>query len=374
MARLRIFPAEFRLHTLRDPATGAPLGFAGAVTSRLDRTSGPDVGVSYELLHRLEAVDYTNSVLDHEAVERALTRYLDALGQPSRPVRWFDDAASAYAYAFQKAAAREVPWNAVRGAACAVTGGAAEPDPVWVMPWRIARSVASDAAWRAARDAAWSAASHVAERPAWRRLRGGKEWLAWDAVQRDVEGRDEHDRRAIWLPFLEAYEAGLFLLWIAPDEVICVGRPLMRMERAQLLFHGESLHCDTGPAVQWPTGEAYWFWRGVQVPREVIETPDTLTADRIVGEPNVEVRRAMLERVGYERVLERGILIQRDDYGKLWSIEIANDEPLVLVDVEDPSSRRRYLLRVSPSMRTAHAAVAWTFGLEESAYQPTVET
>jgi len=50
-------------------------------------------------------------------------------------------------------------------------------------------------------------------------------------------------------------------------------------------------------------------------------------------------------------------------------------EPIVAVavrDATDPS--REYVLRVAPHCRTAHEAVAWTFGLSAEQYAPIVET
>ena len=91
---------------------------------------------------------------------------------------------------------------------------------------------------------------------------------------------------------VDAFTAGLWMYWITTDKVICVEQP-------SLSIVGDRLHCENGPAVEWPAGERYWFWKGVQVPQHVIEVPDAITASTIQSEKNAEVRRVMIERFGY---------------------------------------------------------------------------
>jgi hypothetical protein len=133
------------------------------------------------------------------------------------------------------------------------------------------------------------------------------------------------------------------------------------------------LHSEAGAAISWNDGWGLHVWHGVRVPAKVIEQPDQLTADEILGEQNVEVRRAMIEKAGPERLLEKGKLLQHDSYGHLWEIPVAGDEPIRLVEVEDPSTGREYYLRVPPSVGSARAAVAWTFDVPEREYEPAVE-
>lgn len=221
--------------------------------------------------------------------------------------------------------------------------------------FREAESAAESAAWSAALSAARSAAESAAESAA---------------------------------PFVDAYEAGLWLFWVCEREVIAVPRPALQIV-------DERLHCADGPAVAWPNGARYWFWRGVQVPERVVAAPEGLTSGEILNERNAEVRRVMLERFGPERFL-LGLGAQpvhEDRFGALYRVALEDDEPLVLVRVtnstpEPDGSRKKYLLRVHPELRpllpdgglgtaqalTARNAVASTFGLRGEDYAPVVET
>lgn len=126
----------------------------------------------------------------------------------------------------------------------------------------------------------------------------------------------------------------------------------------------------------YPDGFGVWAWHGVQVPEQAIMRPDTLTGERILTEPNVEVRRAVIEALGYERftALVKPKIIDEDIFGKLLRIELEDDEPLVAIHVTCPSTNRSYLLRVPPEMRSAQVAVAWTFDVPVEEYQPKKET
>jgi hypothetical protein len=151
-------------------------------------------------------------------------------------------------------------------------------------------------------------------------------------------------------------------------------------------------HCADGPFCAWSDGTALWAWHGVRVPAWVITTPERITPARIRDETNVELRRVLLERYGFDRfVVDSGAIpVHADDTGALYRLELPGDEPLVVVSLmnstpepapdagllqaPDGSWRKRYVLRVPPEMQTARQAVAWTFGKTGAQYAPQVET
>jgi hypothetical protein len=122
-------------------------------------------------------------------------------------------------------------------------------------------------------------------------------------------------------------------------------------------------------------------WRGVAIPGRVALHPETIRAKEVLDEPNAEVRRVMLERMGYERFMSetKVEVLDRDrDAGgsrRLLRVPIENDEPLVCLSVHDPSTGRRYLLRVPPTMETCRQAAAWIAGFDDpDNYRPVAET
>jgi hypothetical protein len=134
-------------------------------------------------------------------------------------------------------------------------------------------------------------------------------------------------------------------------------------------------------AIQYPDGWGLYRWHGVEVKEDIILHPELITTEDIEQETNLEVKRVLLERYGEARYLEDSgsDLIQEDHFGKLFRKEIKDDEPLVMVRVinstpEPDGSHKPYFLRVPPTVKSAHEAVAWTFGLKPEQYQPEQES
>jgi hypothetical protein len=150
------------------------------------------------------------------------------------------------------------------------------------------------------------------------------------------------------------------------------------------------LHSLTEASLLFPDGWGLWCSHGVRVPKHVIESPETITVAEIDGERNVEVRRVMLEQMGFSRFIEKANAkeLHRDEFGILYRRELADDVPLVCVKVvnktaEPDGTFREYVLRVDPDCRpmlgndnfgdpqklTARNAIASTFGLRGEEYK-----
>ncbi|MFE3771750.1 DUF6745 domain-containing protein [Streptomyces sp. NPDC059122] len=154
-------------------------------------------------------------------------------------------------------------------------------------------------------------------------------------------------------------------------------------ERPTELHRDEAGRLDRGdgPALAFPDGFALHAWQGMPVPAAFLDELGSLTPQRIRAEENAELRRVMLEFYGYDRYLEESGARPsgRDETGVLWRIDLADDEPVVMVEVvnstpEPDGTHRTYWLRVPPRTRTARQGVAWTFGLTEESYAPALET
>jgi len=168
--------------------------------------------------------------------------------------------------------------------------------------------------------------------------------------------------------------------WAFEGLVIMMERP------ARVGFDdGGRLHAGHGPALAYPGGLRVWADHGVVVPERVIDDPGSITVEDVNSQTNAEVRRVMTERFGLERLIRDGggHLVGQDETGRLWrrtrSHRRWDHEPLVMVEVQNSTpepdgSVRTYFLRVPPDMRSARDAVAWTFGLRGSEYEPAHQT
>ncbi|MGH9751552.1 MAG: DUF6745 domain-containing protein [Blastocatellia bacterium] len=122
-------------------------------------------------------------------------------------------------------------------------------------------------------------------------------------------------------------------------------------------------------------------WRGVPIDERIAFRPETITTAEILAETNAELRRVLLERMGYETFLNEAeaetLDRDRDPGGerRLLRVPMEGDEDLVCVSVICPSTGRRYVIRVPPTMGNCKQAVAWIAGFDDPKdYRPLVET
>lgn len=64
------------------------------------------------------------------------------------------------------------------------------------------------------------------------------------------------------------------------------------------------LHCENGAAVKWRDGMEQYYWHGVCVPDHWIKDRKNISAVEILEHKNAEVRRAGMEIIGYEKLLD----------------------------------------------------------------------
>jgi hypothetical protein len=131
-------------------------------------------------------------------------------------------------------------------------------------------------------------------------------------------------------------------------------------------------------------------WNGVKLPDDVAYNLNKITAKRILAEANIEVRRVMIEILGYEQFAQQADVQELDadfDPGgqrRLIRIELppvdgifirrTQEEPVVLVTYHCPSTGRFYATRVPPTMQTCRQAVAWIAGFDDpDQYNPVIE-
>jgi hypothetical protein len=198
-------------------------------------------------------------------------------------------------------------------------------------------------------------------------------WLAWIAYFREMCALKSQTEKCLGLDAL-AKSAG----WALPHQNIC-----WVSERHNILERDERgrLHNLVGPAVMYPDGWSIYSVHGVRVPGWIIEEKQKLNAQVIDKEQNAEIRRVMIEIFGQEKYLIEGKAekIHKDEFGTLWRKQIEGDEELVMVEVlnstpEPDNSFKTYFLRVPPTVKTAHEAVAWSFQKEPKQYSPAQES
>ena len=166
--------------------------------------------------------------------------------------------------------------------------------------------------------------------------------------------------------------------WVLPYEHICW---VSERPNVLTLDTRERLHCGNGPALSYPDGWSIYAWHGIRVPERVIR--GSYSIQDIFKEPNMEVRRAMIERMGstaFFHAADAKLVHQDEDgYGhprRLMRIPMEGTQRgfLQAVEVVCPTTGRIYCLGVPSQVKTCQEAVASTFGLKAHEYNPIRES
>ncbi|RCJ38667.1 hypothetical protein A6770_39605 [Nostoc minutum NIES-26] len=161
----------------------------------------------------------------------------------------------------------------------------------------------------------------------------------------------------VWNAFSELItECG----WIFPFEKLCLicDYPLeFRYDNAYRL-HAEGL-----PAIEIAQGCNIYAYHGVLLPEKYGKLhPDQWQAKWVLEEYNAELRRVLIQGIGYARIIEELQATELDSYQEYTLFKIDSDvdsEPIHLLKMNCPSTGRIHVLRVPPNINSAREAIAW---------------
>jgi leucine-rich repeat protein SHOC2 len=103
---------------------------------------------------------------------------------------------------------------------------------------------------------------------------------------------------------------------------------------------------------------------GVNLPRQYWRDLDALNPQCLLAEKRVELRRILIDRVGYLRIYNHFGAIVQDTWRqytllKTRRFQSFDREPMVLLKMVCPSTAHIHVLRVPPTMTSAEAAIVW---------------
>ncbi|MFJ9780842.1 DUF6745 domain-containing protein [Amycolatopsis sp. NPDC101161] len=257
------------------------------------------------------------------------------------------------------------------------------PDPVRVPLRALLNNGLGAALQRSILDSVAGAVRGELSKRAGLRWHGQQEahWIARYDLHRRVDGVEFAPEDAFELDLWATLARSCGWWW--PREGVCVvaERPLVvHTERVDDDYGEVRLHHANGPAMAFPDGWTVHAWHGTRVPSWVIEAP---SAELIVAELNVEVRRCAIERVGWPAfIADAGLelLGRAADPGNPGCELRLYDGPtqpwhaparLLLVvngSVERDGTRRHYGLRVPAEIDHPLDAAGWTYGLTGAQY------
>lgn len=317
-----------------------------------------------EIIQRLSAVSLTDVTVDQAIVATALEKFLKALNRPVVPVRWARDGRDAAGLVGR--AEQIIPIHNVKTNPSTFREWFIRKEPNWRNARDEALVVAQSDVLQFVRDELL-AANRAANPEAWSAFGSALHFAAcaaaecvWAREYHETEKRFRQyeigDFEEDWFPFVDAYEAGLWLFWLTDAEVIALSRPIIKLRDQQV-------HSDRGPSVWWPEGEEQYFvLNGTPVPRDVVEAPAAdLDARLILSVEDAKVRREIVRKIGLERVCQ-GLdakCIDREGEYELLMLDLQDELRHPFLRMKDLSTGICHVEGVAPECTTVAEALAW---------------
>ncbi|KAF3889100.1 MULTISPECIES: DUF6745 domain-containing protein [Nostocales] len=148
--------------------------------------------------------------------------------------------------------------------------------------------------------------------------------------------------------------------WIFHSEGLCgiCDRP------TKLSFDQQQrLHAEGEPAIQFSDGYSLYSYHGVTLPEKYGKIhPNEWQAQWLLEEKNAELRRALIQGIGYSRLLLELQATELDVYQQYTLLQINHPvdiEPICLLKMTCPSTSFIHVLRVPPNLISAREAIRW---------------
>jgi len=137
-------------------------------------------------------------------------------------------------------------------------------------------------------------------------------------------------------------------------------------------------HGENGPSHLWQDGYAIYSWHGTKVPDEWVKNKAALSAAKVLAEPNMEMRRAGIDIMGWNRILsELGGHIVADaapEVGILYDVFLPDAGASRLLKVKCGTGRE-FAVVVPNTCNTPFEAQSWLHGYQVSEFElPEIRT
>lgn len=172
------------------------------------------------------------------------------------------------------------------------------------------------------------------------------------------------ERYAILKPFYDLQICSGWW-WAFKNLVISTPKPI------EINFDQDNnLHAVGKKAIKFSDNTGLFRVHGVEIPEEwAICKKENWKSSWLLSSNNAEHRMALIKVLGYEKIMSdlQSLLIHEsiDDFGNTMELrKIKNDvdlEPIVLLKVICPTTKKTHVLRVPPDMKDCETARRWTF-------------
>ncbi|MBD3563194.1 hypothetical protein H6S82_30800, partial [Planktothrix sp. FACHB-1355] len=126
------------------------------------------------------------------------------------------------------------------------------------------------------------------------------------------------------------------------------------------------LHAEGSAAIQYADGFSFYAYHGVTLPEKYGKLhPNQWQAKWLLEEKNAELRRVLIQGIGYSRICQELQAIELDSWQEYTLLKIDSNvdiEPIYLLKMTCPSTGFIHALRVPPNVESAREAITWVNG------------
>lgn len=160
---------------------------------------------------------------------------------------------------------------------------------------------------------------------------------------------------------MENLTVSIKILWLD----FSIWKPLYYLRSPlHLRFDNENrLHAEGEPAIEFTDGYSLYSYHGVTLPEEYGKIhPQQCQSQWLLTEENAELRRVLIQGIGYARICQELQAIELDIWQEYTLLKIdadVDEEPIYLLKMTCPSTGFIHALRVPPNMNSAREAIGW---------------
>ena len=125
----------------------------------------------------------------------------------------------------------------------------------------------------------------------------------------------------------------------------------------------QRLHAEGSPAIQFADGFSVYAYHGVRLPEKYGKVhPQQWRSEWLLSEDNAEVRRVLIQGIGYDRICQELAAVELDSWQEYTLLKIDNNvdvEAIYLLKMTCPSTGHIHVLRVPPDVESAREAIRW---------------
>ena len=192
------------------------------------------------------------------------------------------------------------------------------------------------------------------------------DWIMFDKFFKDECGIEGLER-------IEGlYDAAVECGWFLPLDALCI----ISEKPTEINMVGKRLHNTKGPSLSYADGFSFYHLNGIEMKPEYINEP--LTANIIMAEQNVDVRRELMRLMGLEAFVKEVGGVVLDTYKvflnnkectyQLLDIQLGTpDEPVNarVLRMDNPSIDAIHVEGVEDDCNTVKEALAWRNGFAQ---------